>query len=467
MTIDTINISFANKRLSTSELLLFILTLPVLVLFIGQLVHFSGMSKRSVSKTNGLTIGSASSIQTLNPSEYDEWGSLFIGNHIYPRLLQDERSDRSIAFGKISKRSCVDTTSNRCLRERLTITISEMKSCAGIKINAKIIKKELAIILLKKNWLIPEWSFCPSNIDSEICLEVKNPDDIDRRLRSVYFRFGWSTDQPKSEIKGIAPYCFKNISYDHDGINSGTLVSAENRFPELKFISSMKSTDQVDIALYGSENLLNKTKKKLLVHTPAAYYLISSTKSINPQDLPWNFLESQNLIKTFLKSENLTIGDGDEFNNIIPKGEASFIDKSLGKNNTALTFLIPDYFHNCEILAQQLNKKWRQIGFLNAVSQCEDISKFIPERVIANTKKWDGFISPITPGGYFRNAIGLEYLSKTSNESWIRGVEKTEDYFFRLGLAQTFIVTSTRICNVLPNPMGLSDLLISDLELCN
>ena len=304
---------------------------------------------------------------------------------------------------------------------------------------------------------------CDSDAN-QLCLQVKNLNDIERRLQSVYVRFGWSITQQNQKI-GVAPYCFEILEQKEKMILSGKLTPTKDNLPTIIFKVSNGENERFDLSLYGNDKLLNKTNaRKLVSHTPSAFYLV---RNPTPQKIkyPWEDRKSIAIISSFLKKGQLMTSAGNEFNHLLPPGEELFDQNSENKTGVGV-LLIPDFIPHCKDLAQALEKEWHTYHN-NSVAECEDIARFIPDRVLKDDGKWDAFIAPLTPGGFFKNALLNQYFSPSSHESWIKKTNSPEQYFYRIGLAQTYLVSTSDICSITPNPMGLSDILITDLKYCD
>src|ERR1035437_3689723 len=63
-------------------------------------------------------------VLSLNPLEYDDWASVFVGNHIYPRLFPETDREWIPSIAKDVKYQCLDSRrspTEPCHRERLLL----------------------------------------------------------------------------------------------------------------------------------------------------------------------------------------------------------------------------------------------------------------------------------------------------------------------------------------------------------
>jgi hypothetical protein len=116
-------------------------------------------------------------------------------------------------------------------------------------------------------------------------------------------------------------------------------------------------------------------------------------------------------------------------------------------------------------LANTLNKQWQ--GSPNAKAVCTDIVDYVSKKVIKNKKGWDGFFVGISASDPSRDSIRYQYFSTSSPDSWTYDYPQPDNLFYQVGIGQSLAtVDGSKICNIRPNPLGLSGLFITDLLPC-
>ena len=124
--------------------------------------------------------------------------------------------------------------------------------------------------------------------------------------------------------------------------------------------------------------------------------------------------------------------------------------------------MLPDYMEGCPQLASELKE-----AFPAMTVRCGNTTAFIEDRVRKRVAGWGGFLTPLSPGAPGRTAVLDQYFSKTSNETWLAGARDPERNFYRVGFGKSLVtVDGETVCGIRGNPMGLSDLLVSDLVPC-
>lgn len=439
------------------------ISFPLLLLGVVA-IYFKFFNHNTIIKAENLIklkINSQSPIISLNPLVYDEWGSVLVGNLIYPRLIPDLENRRLSSVGKLIKIECLKLNEHPCTHNKILIEITPLKHCNGSLVNEDIVRKELNDILSAKNWIFNKWSYCNTK-PGTLCLEVKETIDIERRLQNIYMRFGWSLNQNNFKNAGVYPYCFNSVEMKNHNVTKAILTPLVKKLPKIELDLLSERKDDFDISLYGEEDFLNKNWKNHLTHTPAAYYVVSNPAS--PRNQPWNLPESRKLIASHLLQNHLIISDmGEEFNHILPKGLA--LNDKVVLTQADTKFFIPNFIKDCSDLATALNKFWLQAGIKNSEAYCGELTQFLYNNV-SKKREWFGFLSPLSVAGSFRNALSDQYFNPRSNDSWIKTNKPFELYFYRLGIAQLFVTTNDKFCNILNNSLGLSDLQLSDFQRC-
>ena len=119
----------------------------------------------------------------------------------------------------------------------------------------------------------------------------------------------------------------------------------------------------------------------------------------------------------------------------------------------------------CNKLASALNKQWRPYSSAKAV--CIDIVEYVSKKVIHNKKGWDGFFVGVSASDPSRDSIRRQYFSSASPGNWTYDDLEPENLFYLVGIGQSLAtVDGVKICNIRPNPLGLSDLFVTDLLTC-
>jgi len=407
-------------------------------------------------------------ISSLDPSIYDDWESGFIGNHIYYRLLPEENKpwipylteNVSISCAKPSSPVLNDT----CKLVKISFTPKKFNDCMKRVYTIDDIRNEFEAILNAKGWVVPGWKRCNAGEDS-ICVTGSYVPDQYRRMRAVYFRFGWLKANKNDEVFGSGVYCLRGRYDEKSNIGQGELYPLLNTelLPLVKFHTSQSKNDQFHFAIYGTNELLTDARKNIQVHTPLAYYVISNPL-LDKYYLPWNTRESKKIIHDMLTEKDVFFSETPQFVKFAPEGKADkiFHNKQF---KGQLEFAIPNYLPACTKLANALNKEWR--GISNARAMCTDIVEYITKKVVSDKKGWDGFFVGISASDPSRDSLRYQYFSTNSPDSWTYKYPEPDKLFYQVGIGQSLAtVDGKKICNIRPNPLGLSDLFVTDLLSC-
>lgn len=416
-----------------------------------------------------LVVQFAYPVTSIDPSAYDDWESVFIGNHIYRRLLPEDDKPWISYVTKKLEITCAKPLGailGDCYSVRLSFKVLPFSDCEGRRYDATDVRAELAQVLSAKAWILPGWEACGGKQD-EVCILSKNFPDTERRLRNVYFRFGWRKSTPSDRTFGSGTYCLRKKMGTDKTITAGDLVplDGKQRLPSTSFHVSQKSTDSFHVALYGSTHLLAGTRRNIHAHTPLAYYVVSNP-SLADYRLPWNTLATRETVNLHLVKNEVFFADTPHYVRLAPEGNALTSEATKSSLGKSLEFVIPDFLPQCPVLAAALNKQWKdQSPSIEAV--CRDIVTYVVENVRGRKKPWAGFLVGVSPSAPGRDSIRNQYFSPESPESWTYDYPKPENLFYLVGMGQSLVtVDSKRVCDIKPNPLGLGDLSVSDFLPC-
>lgn len=248
-------------------------------------------------------------------------------------------------------------------------------------------------------------------------------------------------------------------------IDSG-LLKPHNQaldLPIIQFHTSQKKEDKFQLAIYGNKNLLTTKRKNIQVHTPLAYYVISHPQ-LDKYQLPWNTVETKKIIHNYLTENEIFYEDVPQFVKFSPQGEALLVINKQ-KFPRSLAFAIPNYLPGCQKLAGMLNQEWKDI---KTKAFCTDIVYYVYKNVIEKKKDWDGFLVGIASSDPSRESLRYQYFSPDSSSSWTYSYPNPDKLYYRVGIGQSLAtVDGETICNIRPNPLGLSDIFVTDLLPCN
>lgn len=250
--------------------------LPILALRVHGMI-FTDPPPRSV------IVQTAFPVLSLNPLEYDDWASVFVGNHIYPRLFPETDREWIPSIAKEVRYQCLDlirSPAHPCKKERLLLNFQEFVTCQGKTLDRNTLKNELLKTLRSKSWIAPGVHTCQST-GTDLCLEYQGIDDITKRLQNVYFRFGWSSQDYSNDILGVAPYCFKVTEKKAGAILSGSLIPVQTgTLPNIQIITSSSTLNEFNVALFGGSQLLLGSRQNIDLITPLAYYVVSNPRFV-------------------------------------------------------------------------------------------------------------------------------------------------------------------------------------------
>jgi len=442
---------------------------PLFILFtLALLFQISPIQKSAAPEP--MILQFAHPATSLNPLVYDDWSSVFIGNHIYPRFIHEESRPEVPSVARDLILNCKDGTelNSQCPVLRLTFSIAPFSDCEGRDYSAQDIKAEFFQIIGKKSWILPHMRECEAE-GSDICVDLPNAPDIKRRLSNLYTRFGWSKATAADKNIGAGPYCLSIISRKGDEIQAGKLQSkASVNLPRLiHFHTSIDVERHFNIALYGTSELLTGQRVNVMTHTPLGYYVVTNPKKKNHW-IPWNTNSTKAIIKSHFQHFNLIYSADHQIGEVLPKGTASSTEAvEYGKSDLASTLALPDYIPQCQILSEQLNLHWRAKR-LRSRAECINTSYFVEQMMTDKARKWGGFLTPLSPGAPGRNAIHYQYFSADSAEAWTGSEKQSDQYYYLVGIGQSFVtVDNSTICGLKPNSMGHGDIFITDFAPCD
>jgi len=411
-------------------------------------------------------------VLSIDPRLYDDWSSVFVGNHIYPRLLPDESRPWIPHIAKDLNITCENSAAGgskvKCDDFVVEFGIHEFVDCLGRRLSRDDLKAEIGGILGKKNWIFPKWSFCDSS-ESHICIRVGDIGDVKRRLQNIYFRFGWSKRRDGDLRFGVAPYCL-DVSQEDGSIGSGRLnprldLMSAVELPPIVFFTSTAAINDFSAALYGAEEFLRGARKNVRAHTPLAYYLISNRKW-SQFSVPWLDQVTLDIMRDHLISAGLVYeANMDVLSKMVPLGSVSSSGKPLSKSTRASVYL-PDYIPSCKQLASKLAEKWRS-DYPNLEFSCVDISAAVRDHIHSKNSGFGAVLTPLSPGAPGRDAIRYQYFSPQSSESLTRDFPNPEELFRLLGMGDSLVtVDGESLCGLKGQSLGLGDVFVTDFLKC-
>jgi hypothetical protein len=424
------------------------LALPALIAFPLNAQHFEAQKKQ-----DPVTVYSDVQFYSINPLEFDDWSSIFIANHLLVDLIQGQNHSRKSAC-KISSNACLDKS---CNRKRVELACETLKGCSGETITNEIIQNEISEILTKKNWILPGFKQCLSK--GKVCLEFNGLQNIEERLNSIYLRLGWSQFDSKklNSFFGYGTHCAKisSIANKTDVI----ILESKSNFPDIHFKTKLQ--ESFDVSYIAPINA-RANVAKIKINTPIAYYSVSNPKFVFKK-LPWNYATTTSLIKKHLMKFDFIFKNELPFQ-VVPKGNELSTNSSV-PNKVQYLYKLPNYINDCESLKKELNKNW-EIERHSAKAECADLNTTIQD-IVLKGKKWDGFLSPLSPGAPYLSSLHDQYFSPDSNDAWIKNQHDTISYSL-IGVGRTNLyVNRKKICDVRDNYLGLSNLHISDFVFCD
>lgn len=402
-------------------------------------------------------------ILSLSPLVYDDWASVFVGNHIYPRLLPEPGREWIPSAAHEVRFECMAPGASPlspCRRERLLLRFREFTSCRGRTIDNAVLRREMQTVLQQKNWILPGSRSCERK-GYDLCVEYEGIPDVTRRLQNVYFRFGWSVQDFNDDLIGVAPYCFKIQKRSPYAVLSGSLIPREaGSLPRVEIATSDDPDASFNVALFGAPTLLKGDRRNIDLMTPVAYYVVSNP-SFPAEHFPWNRPAVKAAIRGHLTKSDLVYRTDTLLSAWMPEGSALLPSKN-SERETSFDFALPDYLPECAGLAQRLHAADPRI-----LARCANTTLFIEDRIRSKKAPWFGFLTPLSPGAPGRTSVIDQYFSAASKESWLRGARAPAAHFYRVGLGKALVtVDHNVVCGITGNPMGQSDFVISDLIYC-
>lgn len=408
-------------------------------------------------------------ITYLDPVLYDDWETVFIGNHIYVRLLPEDDKPWVPFLTKEVKVTCVEPSGDdigpACKQLRVEFSPRPFIDCAGRRYEAGDIRKEFESLLSAKSWAIPNWRRCDGDA-SEVCVTGKNNGDIRRRLKNLNFRFGWSKRKAEDAVFGAGPYCLKAKFNAKQAIETGTLEPLElgAPLPRVEFTVGGSKDLEFDVALYGTRDLLKASRLNVQAHTPLAYYAVTNP-ALASSRLPWNDETTRDIINSHFIKTGVFFPQTTGIEKLVPSGAA--LD-TAGKGiapREPLEFALPDYLPSCQELAAALSSAWEGQG--RAKASCTNIVTYIQRRVREKRGRWFGFLVGLSPADPGRDSLKLQYFSKDSPDSLTYEYPNPDALFYRVGIGQSLVtVDGRRVCDLRPNVLGLGDIFVTDFIRC-
>lgn len=413
-----------------------------------------------------LDIQLAYPVQSLNPTIYDDWSSVFVANHVLRPLLNAQNNTALEAVSDSLDVECLPS-SESCSESTLRIKFNTFDDCMGRPYRVSDLVAEFYEILDKKKWLVPGWKKCELLESSEACIVFPTIDDIQRRMEAIYFRFGWSKLQESDASIGAGPYCARYVKR-----SGGTITSAIVDWkgqPSFHFSTSTSSDGIFDAALYGSEDLVNPRRRNIAVNTPLGYYFVTHKKFANVVT-PWNTEKFAEILRKRLTQSKTIFDVSSSFMmNFLPSGSAISGSQSNLPKETVATIILPDYLAKCQEVSQDAMKYLGQIGYAKIKIECQDLLKFQKSHVwpVSGDGLFDAFLSPLSPGAPMRNAILIQYFSSTSAESYTSDYPTPDKLFYLVGVGPTEVtINSSSLCDIKSTSLGLSNLMIDDFIAC-
>lgn len=433
------------------------LSMPLVIVALGMTGQKYFVEKQS-DASRGTVLQIAFPISSLNPLIYDDWSSVFVGNHIYRRLFPEP--DRP---GVLAVTDRVNISEGGEIR----FEVKPFQDCMGRSFTAGDIRAEFENILETKTWILPGWKRCESRSKNEICVSAPKVTDIKRRMRNLYFRFGWSKVGDKDTSIGTGPYCLTGIKNAGTNIIEGEFkpISTASGLEKISFITSESPVNKFNIALYGTNELVTGNRINVQTLTPLAYYVVTSER-YGGYRLPWNTKDSRDIMWRHLSEAEVFYPTETKLEEVLPQGGALERSQKPYKGTRTLEFALPDYLPKCSVLADKLTARWKELK-QNAVAKCANTSLLIENVTKRGLTDWFGMMSPLSPGAPGRGAIEYQYFSPYSKESWTGKAHDASALYYMLGVGQSLAtVDNERYCGLRPNSMGLGDVFITDFIRC-
>lgn len=426
-------------------------------------------SNRPEKHSGPVKIQLAYPITSLDPSYSKDWETVLINNHIYPRLIPTQHESRAPHITEHVDFVCLKPANkvltDDCKEVQISFTPRPFKDCMQREVTISDLRAEFETLVKKAPWLLPKMQRCDDGAE-RICVSGVYRPDVQRRMHSVSFRFGWSKAKKDDSLNGAGPYCLTQKAKTQQGITEGALTPNHDyqELPEIHFLVSQDPAYEFNFALYGSKKLLRGKRLNIQAHTPIGYYVVTNP-ALAGKTVPWNLEETKNKINDVFLREEVFFSAGTNINNIFPAGSAVTRGDSNSHAAKPLEFVLPDYLPACQELAAGFNETWKKYGKVTAV--CKDVVSFVYEHVWNPKRDWDGFIVGVTQHDPGRNTVEYEYFSPDSPESWVYDYPNPKAQYYLAGVGQSIVtVDGERFCELRPNLFGLGDIFISDLLGC-
>jgi len=445
------------------------ITLPLILL--GIVTVFTP-TKNQISDSSSVKVQLGFPVLALDPKIYDDWSSVFIGNHIYYRFFSEKNRQWDYAIARDFVISCLDRKTNQdiesCDQIQVKFNLNPFSDCNDNVLSKDILAREFNEILKEKTWVLPNFRACYET-GYDLCYQGKSVKDIQRRLGNLYFRFGWSLNGKGKKI-GSGPYCLEVKEKNEKSIFSGRLVPKSGLdLPVIEFFTSGQSGEKYNFALYGHSKLQTDHYMMIPAQTPLAYYMVTNKKWAS-YNVPWNEKAFKDDLRKYLMEENLIYDDysSEKLINFVSSGSAAVKpNKKPFKSDQFAVISLPDYLPGCKnsanFLKKGLEKKYKKI-----IVQCENTSKLIDEKLRLKQGSWDVFLSPLSPGAPGRESIQYQYFSSDSKESWTEKYKEPTELYYLAGIGQSWVVIDrVKICGLNPNPLGQGDILVTDMKMCD
>lgn len=408
-------------------------------------------------------------ITYLSPVLYDDWETVFVGNHIYVRLLPEDDKPSVPYLTKEIDVKCVEPAGDdigpACRKLRVAFAPRGFADCAGRRYEAGDIRKEFEALLAAKSWSIPGWRRCDGDA-GEVCVTGKNTGDIRRRLKNLNFRFGWSKQRAEDTVFGAGPYCLKARFNAKKAIETGILEPMETdpSLPRVEFAVGGSKDSDFDVALYGTRDLLKGSRLNMQAHTPLAYYVVTNP-ALAAARLPWNNEATRDAISAHFVRTGVFFPQTTGIEKLVPGGAALDAGGKNAPPHMPLEFALPDYLPGCQELAAALTAGWKGRG--RAKASCTNIVTYIQSRVREKRGRWSGFLVGLSPADPGRDSLKLQYFSKDSPDSLTYEYPSPDALFYRVGIGQSLVtVDGQHVCDLRPNVLGLGDIFATDFIRC-
>lgn len=406
----------------------------------------------------------------LEPTLYDDWETVFIGNHIYPRLLPEKDKPEIPFLTPEVSLSCADPAGldvqSSCRRVKVIFSPRPFSDCLGRAYRVEDLRREFEALLKAKTWALPKWERCPAAAD-QVCVIGNNTGDVERRLRNVNFRFGWAKRRASDRLFGAGPYCLSARFGSKKEIGYGALLPRDRKMielPRIDFIVGEGKNADFNVALYGTRDLLKGARRNVQAHTPLAYYVVTNP-ALAGRRLPWNDERTRQAIRSHFIKTDVFFPETSGLEKLVPPGAALEPMNGEPAPREPLELALPDYLPGCADLAAELTAAWSARG---GRAVCTNIVTFIQRRVREKAGRWSGFLVGVSPSDPGREALKVQYFSKDSPDSLTYESSDPERSFYLAGIGQSHVtVDGQRVCDLRPSVLGLGDIFVTDFLPCD